>query len=1132
MEQNAVRKLVSYATALTLLGSPLTLNALGLGRLVVNSPIDTPLVAEIELTALGAADLGTIEVALASRQEFDNATIDRAQILQQLQFEIDRRDDSTPIIRVTSQQAISEPFLQFLITVQWPGGKLIREYTALLDPPLYAGGQGNNSVDTAVTGSGTDDAVTGSGSINTQTIESARNLNETVESDSSTQIVTGGIDSGSQVTTRSGDTLTEIASTVVIPDGVNLYQAMLEIQQANPNAFIDGNMNRLKRGVELTIPDFSGNIVSSAEARQQFSNQLAAFERFRQGAASSAPTQTAVATAPTVAEPAEPTAGSDAPAAQAPAVDELPETENQASESTAAAGTVDTDGQLRISKANVAEDASEKSKLLSQLSQAEEQVSSLDAENQELRERLALLETKVEQSTRLAQIEQTRMAELEAQAKAAVQARADAAKDVEAAEKLRLQQAELERTQQAEQQRLAAEMAQKQLDEQSQASANNTDSAAGTATGVVDQATDRVAETGEQVADTTAAAVDKAKSAPGSFLDTAKSKVENLLGGGENAESAETGGAQGGIMSKITGMFGSLADAAKSLLAGSWAMMGAFGLIVLGLIGLIVWRRRRSIAEFEESILSGSALDIQTDTHETGTASTAATDTSFLSEFGVPGMGGMQTDEVDPIAEAEVYMAYGRDEQAEEVLKEAINRDSRPELKLKLLEIYRSRNEVKEFETLAEELYPAHGNEPDEVWRKVVEMGQQVSPGNPLFKGGVVAASAAAVGAAIAGGGVANATAAGQAPVDAVATQSISEAGAATAVAAEAFPEPQRDSSVESELDQLTQQAELANPSLEAFQLNDLERSQPGELGDNSMNFDAAISSEAAGVESGFGSQMAEQDSAEFGSLSTENIEPGFASNSGSDDEIEYEFEGLSTADLSTEHTSNTVAQDVLNLDRSSLGDTDNDGLDFEQQAGISFDAEDSSMSADDDESGGLGIGTGVAAAGAAVAGLGAGIAGSVAAKTGDLGDSIGDGLSESKENVREMFSRAADPLPDDLSLASLTDGVDDVDTVELDSNGGLLSDDNGIGLDIDNISFDTTEEAALRQGEDEADPSFGVPGSDGNSDNATKLDLAKAYRDMGDDIGARGFLEEVIKNGNDQQRKEAADLMSQIESA
>jgi len=220
------------------------------------------------------------------------------------------------------------------------------------------------------------------------------------------------------------------------------------------------------------------------------------------------------------------------------------------------------------------------------------------------------------------------------------------------------------------------------------------------------------------------------------------------------------------------------------------------------------------------------------------------------------------------------------------------------------------------------------------------------------------------------------------------------------------------------------------------------------------------------------------------------------------------------------------VAQDVLNLDRSL---TENDEVDLGQQDGIDFDLDTVSGSSDDDSSSGLGVAAGVAAAGAAVAGLGSGIADSVSGTAGDLGSGLSDGIDESKENVREMFSRAADPLPDDLSLASLTDGVD---TVELDNDGGLLSD-NSVGLDIDDISFDTTDEPVMRHSDDvEPDSAFGVPGSDGNSDNATKLDLAKAYRDMGDDVGARGFLEEVIKNGSDQQRQEAADLISQIESA
>jgi len=163
-------------------------------------------------------------------------------------------------------------------------------------------------------------------------------------------------------------------------------------------------------------------------------------------------------------------------------------------------------------------------------------------------------------------------------------------------------------------------------------------------------------------------------------------------------------------------------------------MVGAaIGVLVLVLGLLMFLRRRQSIAEFEESILSGSALDNYSET--TDSQGTSASDTSFLSDFGTAGMGTMQADEVDPLAEAEVYLAYGRDEQAEEVLKEAARRNpERSEIKLKLLEIYKQRNDVKSFETIAEELYPAGDAGDPKLWGQVAAMGRQVSPGNPLFQ--------------------------------------------------------------------------------------------------------------------------------------------------------------------------------------------------------------------------------------------------------------------------------------------------------------------------------------------------------------------------------------------------------------
>jgi pilus assembly protein FimV len=170
------------------------------------------------------------------------------------------------------------------------------------------------------------------------------------------------------------------------------------------------------------------------------------------------------------------------------------------------------------------------------------------------------------------------------------------------------------------------------------------------------------------------------------------------------------------------------------------------GIVVLlsGGIALVYFRRRqKSIAEFEESILSADAISTESPA-TTGTVVgqqaavvTTGGDTSFLSDFSQGGMGNIHTDEVDPIAEAEVYLAYGRDETAEEILKEAmVKNPDRHEIKLKLLEIYHQRNDVSAFETLAEELYAAQGGRGGKVWDKVEEMGRKLNPDNPMFRGG------------------------------------------------------------------------------------------------------------------------------------------------------------------------------------------------------------------------------------------------------------------------------------------------------------------------------------------------------------------------------------------------------------
>jgi pilus assembly protein FimV len=122
----------------------------------------------------------------------------------------------------------------------------------------------------------------------------------------------------------------------------------------------------------------------------------------------------------------------------------------------------------------------------------------------------------------------------------------------------------------------------------------------------------------------------------------------------------------------------------------------------------------------------------------TGKAGGGLVDTgnsSFLTDFDKTGPGAIDTDEVDPVAEAEVYIAYGRDAQAEEILKEAMARDkSRHEIPLKLLEIYHARKSATAFETVAKELHASVGDS-SPVWQKAAAMGAQIDPNNPLYAG-------------------------------------------------------------------------------------------------------------------------------------------------------------------------------------------------------------------------------------------------------------------------------------------------------------------------------------------------------------------------------------------------------------
>jgi pilus assembly protein FimV len=180
----------------------------------------------------------------------------------------------------------------------------------------------------------------------------------------------------------------------------------------------------------------------------------------------------------------------------------------------------------------------------------------------------------------------------------------------------------------------------------------------------------------------------------------------------------------------------SLVDDLMSNVTDNPIALGGIGLVVLVLLGYGVFAYRKKKANSLENSLAGvTTTDSSSVFGTTGGRSVDTGGSSMQTDFSQSGIGAIDTDEVDPVAEADVYMAYGRDAQAEEILKEALQKDpSRQAVRVKLLEIYAARKDVKAFETTAGEIYAATGGHgPD--WEKTAALGQTIDPSNALYGG-------------------------------------------------------------------------------------------------------------------------------------------------------------------------------------------------------------------------------------------------------------------------------------------------------------------------------------------------------------------------------------------------------------
>ncbi|NMY49467.1 FimV family protein [Pseudomonas sp. WS 5011] len=276
-----VRKLVLAIAAASALSSGMA-HALGLGEVTLQSALNQPLVAEIEL--LEVRDLASNEVipTLASPEAFTKAGVDRQFFLTDLKFTPVLKPNGKSVIRVTSSKPMREPYLNFLVEVLWPNGRLLREYTVLLDPPLYT--------PQSVIPAAAQMPVAAPAPAPRVQAPAPRPASAAVKPVAPTAPAAPVAPAakpleGNEYKTTANDTLWEIAQRARA--GGSVHQAMLAIQDLNPDAFIGGNINRLKSGQVLRLPD-EQQVKSRAqgEALAQVAEQNAAWREGRSVAAS------------------------------------------------------------------------------------------------------------------------------------------------------------------------------------------------------------------------------------------------------------------------------------------------------------------------------------------------------------------------------------------------------------------------------------------------------------------------------------------------------------------------------------------------------------------------------------------------------------------------------------------------------------------------------------------------------------------------------------------------------------------------------------------------------------------------------------------------------------------------------
>ena len=603
--------------------------ALGLGRLNVQSALGETLKAEIEVTSITPEEASSLRLRVAGSEAYRAAGVEYNAVLAATQVQVQRRADGRTVLRLTSERAVLEPFVDVILEASWASGRLVREYTMLFDPPGSRAAQAPPAATAPMLSSAPAPAAPRTLPAPTPTPAPATAAaapaarppaNAGIPSPAAPAPVRAPLAASSppsspdQIQVRNGDTLSRIAGRTQRA-GVSLDQMLVALFRANPQAFAGDNMNRLRSGSVLSVPSAEAvGKVGPQEARQVILAQSADFEAFRRGLAS----------------------GTTTVAADAPARQDKGQVQAKVDDRKAAATAPD---KLTLSQPGVKPPAP------------------------------AEAEPPKDAKTRLAEL----------------------SRNVEELKKL-----------------------------QSAAGTPAPATVPSTPTPSAAMPSPPAAAPPVPMGDTPTVA-----SAPAPTPLAVPSVV---------APPAPAPAPAAVAAAPAPGFLDSLMDSAL-LLPGA-------GVLVALLAGLGLYRLRKRMRKpagetsFLESRLQpdsffGASGGQRIDTQEApasvgGSQSSMSYTPSQLDAIG----------DVDPVAEADVYLAYGRDLQAEEILTEAMRSDTeRMAIRSKLLEVYAKRRDTKGYELLATQVYNLTQGRGDD-WLKAQALGASIDADNDLYRPG------------------------------------------------------------------------------------------------------------------------------------------------------------------------------------------------------------------------------------------------------------------------------------------------------------------------------------------------------------------------------------------------------------